>query len=213
MGEQPPRQGWVGERLRQLRTARGLSIRALAAQTGFSPSFISQVEAETASPSIASLQKIVGAVGVTVGEFFRAIEAPTRWLIRRGERTVYRSAWSKGTVAALTDDTMERQLAAFELTVDPGGRSTSRPEPNAHDILLLLMAGTLTLILEHETVTLEVGDSAYVVAGRPHAWENRGEVVVTLLLVEANGRGGSIIRRGDAQAVLPPTSAREATTD
>jgi ribosome-binding protein aMBF1 (putative translation factor) len=44
----------VGEYVRRLRTGRSLSVRELAARTGFSPSFISQVENGQASPSISS---------------------------------------------------------------------------------------------------------------------------------------------------------------
>jgi transcriptional regulator with XRE-family HTH domain len=62
----------VGELVRELREARRLSVRALAAQAGFSPSFISQVENEQASPSIASLERIATALGVTLVEFFQA---------------------------------------------------------------------------------------------------------------------------------------------
>ena len=63
----------LGERIRQLRTGRGLSVRTLAATTGFSPSFISQVEHGQVSPSIASLERIATALGVTLGGLFHAV--------------------------------------------------------------------------------------------------------------------------------------------
>ena len=59
----------IGEHIRRLRSDRGLSVRAFAAQTGFSPSFISQLENGQVSPSLGSLQKIADALGVTLGEF------------------------------------------------------------------------------------------------------------------------------------------------
>jgi len=49
-----------------------MSLRSLASRTDFSPSFISQVENGVVSPSIASMEKIAGALGVTLGEFFAA---------------------------------------------------------------------------------------------------------------------------------------------
>ncbi len=62
----------VGEHVRRLRTDGGLSLRALAGQTGFSPSFISQLENGQVSPSISSMERIAEALGVTLGEFFVA---------------------------------------------------------------------------------------------------------------------------------------------
>jgi transcriptional regulator with XRE-family HTH domain len=55
----------IGEHIRRLRSDRGLSVRAFAAQTGFSPSFISQLENGQVSPSLGSLQKIAEALGET----------------------------------------------------------------------------------------------------------------------------------------------------
>ena len=54
----PLKQQMVGAHVRRLRTDRGLSLRALAAETGFSPSFMSQVENGQVSPSISSMEKI-----------------------------------------------------------------------------------------------------------------------------------------------------------
>ena len=42
----------IGEHIRRLRSERHVSVRAFAAQTGFSPSFISQLENGQVSPSL-----------------------------------------------------------------------------------------------------------------------------------------------------------------
>ena len=60
----------VGDHLRDVRTRHGFSVRALAARAGCSPSFISQVEHGQASPSIASLERLVQALGMTWATFF-----------------------------------------------------------------------------------------------------------------------------------------------
>ena len=60
----------VGGRIRQLRLGLGMSVRALAAKTGFSPSLISQAENGQVTPSIGSLERIAMALGVSLGKFF-----------------------------------------------------------------------------------------------------------------------------------------------
>jgi len=57
--------GGVAIRLRGARTGRGLSLRALAAAAGVSASYVSALERGHAQPSIATLQKLARALGVT----------------------------------------------------------------------------------------------------------------------------------------------------
>ena len=84
----------VGDIVRHLRKTCHLSVRTLADKCGFSPSFISQVELRQASPSIASTERIASALGVTLGEFFRAVDPPLPAIIRSNARSVVQSEWS-----------------------------------------------------------------------------------------------------------------------
>ena len=76
----------VGGRIRQLRLGLGMSVRALAAKTGFSPSLISQAENGQVTPSIGSLERIAMALGVSLGKFFAEPETSTVHLVRASAR-------------------------------------------------------------------------------------------------------------------------------
>lgn len=180
----------LGAMLRELRTQRGLSVRTLAARVGFSPSFISQIEADAASPSIASLEKIAAALGVTLGQLFSSLEhnAAARTVVRRAERTTYTSTWSQATITVLSDSSPDRSLSAVEIVIAPGGMSSRQPEARAHDTFATVSAGTLTLLTEGDETLLAPGDSAYLAAGTTFAWTNRGDDSATLLLVGTSGR-------------------------
>jgi transcriptional regulator with XRE-family HTH domain len=188
----------LGAKLRQLRTERGLSVRTLAARSGFSPSFISQVEVDAVSPSIASLEKIVNQLGVTLGQFFSAMEAAPRTVVRRAERAVYDSGWSRSSVEALTDAAPGRKVSVVQVTAEPGGLSGKRPEATPQDTIVLVLAGAVTLTTDAESLTLAAGDTAYLAQGTPFNWENRGEERATLLIVGATGSGELM---GDLAAV------------
>src|SRR6185295_13441047 len=94
----------VGQRVRSLRHAAGMTLRTLAAQTDFSPSFISQVENGLVSPSISSMEKIAGALGVTLGQFFSApaTEGATVLIVRADTRTQASSLWSQAQIEPLS---------------------------------------------------------------------------------------------------------------
>jgi transcriptional regulator with XRE-family HTH domain len=92
----------IGEHIRRLRSDRRTSVRAFAAQTGFSPSFISQLENGLVSPSLGSLHKIAEALGVTLGEFFGAAETGEESLIIRPDtRRRMDSTWTDAHIEAL----------------------------------------------------------------------------------------------------------------
>jgi transcriptional regulator with XRE-family HTH domain len=198
----------LGAKLRSLRLQRGISVRTFAAEVGFSPSFISQLEADQVSPSIASLEKIAGALGITLGELFSSLErqrAP-RTIVRSTERTAYVSGWSNSTVTVVTDPAHERSMSAMELVIAPGGMSSRRPEARAYDTMAILHRGSLVLVLDDGEQLLTPGDSVYLLAGTPCSWVNRSEDAAVLLLCSAIGRAdlGRATGRADADADALP---------
>src|SRR5262249_42610633 len=124
------KQDTVGAWVRQLRSERRMSLRALAAQTDFSPSFISQIENGVVSPSITSMEEIAPALGVTLGEFFgAAAKGEGGLIVRAGDRLQMSSQWSQGRIEALAPMT-GRRLEPVLITLEPGGRSGKHPYPH-----------------------------------------------------------------------------------
>ena len=66
----------IGEKIRRLRMELQLTQEELADRTELTKGYISQVERDLASPSIATLVDILEALGTTLGEFFSDEEMP-----------------------------------------------------------------------------------------------------------------------------------------
>ena len=64
------RQMDIGERLKQHRLQLGLTQEELAERSELTKGFISQVERDLTSPSVASLEDILEALGTNLGDFF-----------------------------------------------------------------------------------------------------------------------------------------------
>src|SRR5574339_988358 len=60
----------IGERLRELREARNISMRTLATKSGLSANALSMIERGRASPSVSTLYKLADALGVSITSFF-----------------------------------------------------------------------------------------------------------------------------------------------
>lgn len=180
-------QGKLGARLRELRMHQRMSVRELAARTGFSPSFISQVEADQASPSISSLEKIAGQLGITLGQLFSSLENNPRAVVRHNEHSTYNSTWSRSIVEVLTDAAPERRLSAVRIAIEPGGASGSRPGPTLQDTFALVIVGSVRLTLEEEVYDLYPGDTAYLSQGDLFRWENVSSEQTILIVVNRTG--------------------------
>ena len=66
----------IGEKIKQYRVLSGLTQEELADRTELSKGFISQVERDLTSPSIATLMDILQTLGVSVSEFFNEEQEP-----------------------------------------------------------------------------------------------------------------------------------------
>src|SRR5512137_1008710 len=117
----------IGEHIRRLRSKRHVSVRAFAAQTGFSPSFISQLENGLVSPSLGSLQKIAEALEVTLGDFFAAAgTGEDALIVRTSERRSLDSTWTDAHLEALGSMAASRRLEPVIARFGPGGKSGGR---------------------------------------------------------------------------------------
>src|SRR5688500_9556952 len=68
----------MGERLRDARAARGLSLRALADRLGVWPSLISQVERGLAKPSVNTLYSMASELEISLDELLFVDARPSR---------------------------------------------------------------------------------------------------------------------------------------
>ena len=164
----------IGETVQSLRAAANLSLRALASRTGFSASFISQVEHGQASPSIASLEKIASALGVTLSEFFAREKrtAGEAVIVRAANRPQLTSGWSKAMLESLGPMTGSQRIEPVMMRLNPGGRSSSRPEAHHGNEFALVIEGEVRFTLGEVVHHLETGDSVTFSSEVIHQWEN-----------------------------------------
>lgn len=62
------------DRLRELRTARSLTLKGLAERTGLSVSYLSDIERGRTTPSLATLESLASALEMTVIDFLTGVD-------------------------------------------------------------------------------------------------------------------------------------------
>lgn len=178
----------IGPKLKLLRESAGLSLRGLAELVGFSASFVSQVENGVSSPSIASLEKLTSALGVTLADVFANPSTTETVVVREKSRPNFRSLWSRARIDLLIAPGGCRTLEAFLVTLEPDGASGKHPSTVNFDQFAMVMVGRITLTHTIEEIELGRGDSVAIRAKTPHRWHNPGRDSAQVLIVSSKIR-------------------------
>ena len=170
----------LGTRIRSLRQARHLTLRDVAQRAGVTESFLSQVERDVASPSIATVHRIARALDLSIAQLF-APDADTGRVVRKEarRRIVYQGL--KSVDEFLTSNTAGR-LQVILSTIEPGGGTGAEPYTHESDEeVAVVLAGVLDLWVADEHYVLREGDAITYPSRLPHWNVNHGDVPVTVL--------------------------------
>ena len=162
----------LGARIRTLRRATPLTLRQLAEGAAVTESFLSQVERGVTSPSIATVQRIARALGLTIGQLFA--DEPLRRLVRREDRRRITYPGLDAVDEFLTASTSGR-LQVILSTIAPGGGTGE--EAYTHDSdeeVVVVLDGSLEVWVGDEHYILAEGDALTFPSRLPHRNINPG---------------------------------------
>ncbi len=163
----------LGPRIRSLRQARHVTLRELAERAGVTESFLSQVEREVTSPSIASVQRIARALDLGIADLF-ADELPLGRVVRTAERRRIAYPGLNATDEFLTAG-RDGRLQVILTTIEPGGGTGD--EAYTHDSdeeVVIVLEGCLDLWVGGEHHRLDTGDTIAHSSRLPHHNRNPG---------------------------------------
>jgi transcriptional regulator with XRE-family HTH domain len=172
----------VGQRLRELRTQRRLSIRALAQKSGLNPNTLSLIENGKTSPSVATLQQAAVALDVHIAAFFETSADTSRVTFqKRAQRfgVPFEHGWLEDLGAGIA----RRGIEPFLVILEPNADSGPTPIVHTGRELVYCLEGRLAYTVAGQTYMLEAGDSLLFEAYLPHRWENAGDTVARSLLI------------------------------
>ena len=164
----------LGPRIRALRQARRLTLRVVADRAGVTESFLSQVERDVTSPSIATVHRIAGALDLSIAQLFADEPSPGR-VVRREARRRIAYPGLKAVDEFLTSN-MAGRLQVILSTIEPGGGTGE--EPYTHDSdeeVVIVLDGRLDVWVGAEHHVLHEGDALTLASRLPHRNTNRGD--------------------------------------
>jgi len=166
----------LGYRLRQLRSGRGLSLRALAESSGVTASALSQIENGKNSPSVSTLKKILAALDTTLGAFFAGEgEEQDATHVFSADQLVNVASGGGLKYLGLPGSSASRTLQILDEHYEPGADTGPELYTHAGEEGGICVAGRIELTVAGRRERLSPGDAFYFASALPHRWRNVGE--------------------------------------
>lgn len=160
----------LGDRLRNAREARRLTLEEVADQASLTKGYISKVERNQATPSVAVLLKLCGTLGLSIGDLFDPEAGQD--LIRFDDRVPINFGGA-GLVEALLTPTHERRLQVIHSTINPGGGSGQELYSLPSDVeFAYVVAGRVLLTVGDRHEVLSPGDAITFSPSEAHSFQN-----------------------------------------
>jgi transcriptional regulator with XRE-family HTH domain len=173
----------LGNKLRRIRQARGLTAVELAKRARVTTGFISQLEHSQTVPSLLTLQRIAAVLGVSLTYFFLEENLQPQ-VVRKQERQTIQLGHN-GSCVSLLSPLSSRHLELALCELPPGAVSWSTARSHAGQQCHLLLQGTVRADYGDHTYRLEEGDSILWEGTRPYRLENLGTSEARLLIATA----------------------------
>src|SRR3954447_17796165 len=166
----------VGQRIRDLRRSRKLSLETVATRTDLSIGFLSQIERGLSSPSLRVLATIADVLGIGIAGLFGAKETAgsgSDAIVTREQQRAELNLWRTGiSKQLLSPSGSDGRLNLFLVHMEPGGSTGDELYTHDGEEAGLVIEGEMNLTVDAESWMLKHGDSFRFASRRPHRFSN-----------------------------------------
>jgi len=172
----------VGARLKTLRMERNLSQRDLAASSGVTNGMISMIEQNKHSPSVATLNRITDALGLSFGEFFAtgAESTEAAKIFFRPDELLH-LVDGKLELRVVAGERRTKALQILYEIYHPGGDTGPDLLSHPGEEGGVVISGEVEVCVGETRQVLRAGDAYYFESEIPHRFRNIGSAPAVLV--------------------------------
>ena len=169
----------IGRKIKKLRMQRGLTLEELAGRCELTKGFLSQLERDLTSPSIATLCDILEALGTTLSEFF---------IEEKNEKTVFSKddffvdEKEEYTVSWIIPNSQKNQMEPIMVEIKPNGNSFE-VRPNEGEEFGYVLEGKITLVNGENEYAVKKGETFYISGKNTHYLRNDRKTTAKIIWV------------------------------
>lgn len=164
----------LGARLRRLRLQRGLTQEELADRCELSKGFISQVERDLTSPSIATLNDMLECLGTDLKTFFADISNNNVVFARNDMFEKEDPETLKGSILWLVPNAQKNSMEPILVTLGAGGKTQTIPAHEGEEFGYVFK-GSVQVVEGNSRFRVSSGSSFCLHPGEEHYIENPGK--------------------------------------
>ena len=187
----------IAQRVAALRASSGLSLDALAAQSGVSRSTISLIERGETSATAVVLEKLAAGLGVALAALFETERAAPGPLMRRAEQVEWRDPASGYLRRNVSPPDFPSPLRIVEVEFPAGRRVLLEggTPATAIDEQVWVLEGAMTLTLGHARHELKAGDCLALHVDGPIEFHNPTRRMARYAVVIAAAAPNRVLNR------------------
>ena len=172
----------IGSKIKRLRVRLGLTQEELAARTELTKGFISQLERDITSPSIATLMDILETLGTNVSEFFSDREDDGIMVYSAEDMFIKEDEEAGVSIRWLVTNAQKNAMEPILVTLAPGA-STEQQDPHEGEEFGYVLSGTVTLVCGEQKHKVRRGAAFYFRPNGVHYLTNSGKSEAKVLWV------------------------------
>ncbi len=169
----------IGFKIKEIRLKRGLTQEELASRCELTKGYISQLENDIASPSIATLIDILNILGVSPQAFFTE-DAKQKIVFSKSD--FFESENGDGTTIWLIPNSQKNEMEPILLTLPPEGESAVRP-PFEGEEFGYVLEGKIAIDAGEFSYKAKKGDAFYITGEKEHKIINIGKGITKIIWV------------------------------
>jgi transcriptional regulator with XRE-family HTH domain len=171
----------IGEKIRRLRVKNSLTQEELADRCELTKGFISQVERDLTSPSIATLMDILEGLGTNLRDFFNETE-DEKIVFSKDDAFVAENEDLKYTLKWVIPNAQKNIMEPILIEIEPEGRS-KEDSPHEGEEFGYVINGSIFIHIGSEKHKVRKGESFYYKANSNHYVSNAGKTKATIIWV------------------------------
>jgi transcriptional regulator with XRE-family HTH domain len=175
-----------GDKIRQVREKKKITLKEVAEKAGLSESLISQIERNKVSPAIDTLLNIAEILEIDLEYLFYDLKKSKKVnLVKADKRNkIILDKVIYEQLSKTVDDNDEHGIQAYEMHIEVGGKSGSNEYGHKGKELGLIVQGSGEFSIGNEKYILNKGDSLSFDSDIPHLLTNIGnEELITFWVI------------------------------
>ncbi|MDD2592621.1 MAG: XRE family transcriptional regulator [Erysipelotrichaceae bacterium] len=169
----------IGKRIKQLRTRNNLTLEELASRCELTKGFLSQLERDLTSPSIATLQDIVEALGLSMMEFFKD-EKNEKIVFNKDD--FFTDEKEGSTIHWIVPNAQKNEMEPILIELKPH-QSSHTISPHEGEEFGYVLSGKIVLYNGDKKYVVRKGNTFYIKGNYNHYLRNEGTQTASVLWI------------------------------